>query len=172
MRPTTPEPEIIPPGKSSAREQDVLSDEFLSRLASLLDDIFRIPGTSIRFGLDPLVGLIPGIGDFLTGAASFLIILAAWQRKLPRVTVARMVANVIIDTLIGCIPVAGDVFDAAWKSNRMNMALLQRSSGATARRQSWKDWAFLVALLFALAFVVIVPIAVLTLIFHALWERR
>ena len=76
------EPEIIPPRRTRA---PVITDEQLEHLASLLDDIFRIPGTGIRFGLDPLIGLVPGLGDFITGAMSFLIIYGAWQRGLPRV---------------------------------------------------------------------------------------
>jgi hypothetical protein len=172
MRPDISEPEIIPPSKPNGRENSGLSDEALSRLATLLDDLFRIPGTSFRFGLDPLIGLIPGIGDLVTGAASFLIIFTAWQRQLPRVTVARMVANVVLDTLVGSVPVAGDLFDAAWKSNRKNMVLLQRSSLPAARRQSWKDWLFLGALVLAVACAIAIPIALLTLAFHALWERR
>jgi hypothetical protein len=172
MRRDVSEPEIIPPGQSIPRQGSGLSDETLSMLASLLDDLFRIPGTSIRFGLDPLIGLIPGVGDLITGAASFLIIFAAWQRGIPQVTVARMVANVVLDTLVGSVPIAGDLFDAAWKSNRKNLVLLQRSSSPAARHQSWKDWLFLAGLLLALAFVIVVPIALITLAFHALWERR
>ena len=170
-----PEPEIIPPGGASRAEQNEgtgLSDSTLSMLASLLDDLFRIPGTSLRFGLDPLIGLIPGLGDLITGAASFLIILAGWQRGIPRVTLTRMVANVVIDTLVGSVPLAGDVFDAAWKSNRKNLTLLQRASTPAAPRQTWKDRLFLAAIVIALALVIIVPIALITLAFHAFWEHR
>ncbi|ABF41151.1 hypothetical protein Acid345_2150 [Candidatus Koribacter versatilis Ellin345] len=172
MRSQMPEPEIIPPGESPRPHRDMLSDETLALLASLLDDLFRIPGTPIRFGLDPLIGLLPGVGDLITGAASFLIILAGWQRNLPRVTLVRMVTNVVIDTLVGSIPVAGDMFDVAWKSNRKNLTLLQRSSASASRRQTWKDWAFLLGIVFALATVIVVPIVIVTLLFHALWERH
>ena len=167
-----PEPEIIPPGARPRSQSSGLSDSTLSLLASLLDDIFRIPGTSFRFGLDPLIGLIPGLGDLLTGAASFLIILAGWQRGIPRVTLTRMVANVVIDTLVGSVPVLGDLFDAAWKSNSMNLALLQRASAPSQPRQSWRDWLFLLVIVVSLALVIVVPIALITLAFHAFWEHR
>ncbi len=172
MRSRMPEPEIIPPGESPRERSEGLSDDTLAFLASLLDDLFRVPGTPIRFGLDPIIGLIPGIGDLITGAASFLIIFTAWQRGLPRVTVTRMVTNVVIDTLVGSVPVAGDMFDVAWKSNRKNLTLLQRASVPGKRSQSWKDWLFLFGIVLALATVIVVPIALVTLAFHALWERR
>ena len=75
------EPEILPPRRVPARG---LSDEQLDHLAGVLDDIFHIPGTKIRFGLDPIVGLVPGLGDIISGLLSFLIVFAAWQRGLPR----------------------------------------------------------------------------------------
>jgi hypothetical protein len=161
------EPEIIPP-RGRAKSAEGLDDATLNLLASLLDDIFKIPGTSIRFGLDPLVGLVPGIGDLLTGAASFLIIFSAWQRQLPRVTVARMMANVAIDTLVGAIPLVGDAFDAAWKSNRKNLNLLQRATTDTSRHQGWRDWLFLAGLIALMLVLIAIPIAVLWLILHIL----
>src|SRR5437868_2240561 len=114
------EPEIIPPTPPRQpwrAHVPVITDEQLEHLASLLDDIFRIPGTPFRFALDPLIGLVPGLGDFITGAMSFLIIHGAWQRGLPHVTMMRMFVNISIDTLVGNIPIGGDLFDAAWKSN-------------------------------------------------------
>lgn len=161
------EPEIIPPGRG-ARDVEGLDDTTLSLLASLLDDIFRIPGTSIRFGLDPLIGLVPGIGDLLTGAASFLIIFSAWQRQLPKVTVARMMANVAIDTLVGSIPFFGDAFDVAWKSNRKNLTLLQRATMDTSRRQGWRDWLFLAGLISLMLLLIAVPILALWFAIHLL----
>src|SRR6202022_49171 len=76
--------------------QRVATDEHLDTIASVLDDIFRIPGTHIRFGLDAIIGWIPGIGDAAAGIASFLIIFAAWRRGTPGVTLTRMVANVVL----------------------------------------------------------------------------
>jgi Domain of unknown function (DUF4112) len=168
MYPKAAEPEIIPPRHAAKGELRALDDETLAMLASLLDDVFRIPGTGIRFGLDPLIGLIPGIGDLLSGMASFLIILAAWQRQLSRATIARMVANVAIDTVFGVIPVAGDAFDAAWKSNRKNFTLLQRASREDWRRQRWHDWLFLAGVGVVLLVLISVPIVVLYLLVHAL----
>jgi hypothetical protein len=95
-------------------------------LAKLLDRAFRIPGTKITFGLDPILGLIPGGGD-LAGAvfSSWLIMLGA-RMGLPRHILVRMVANVAIDTVAGSVPLIGDLFDVAWKSNTKNLELLEQ----------------------------------------------
>ena len=90
--------------------RQLASNEHLDYIAALLDDIFRIPGTKIRFGLDALIGWVPGIGDAMTGIASFLIVFASWRRGAKAVTLVRMVANVVLETAIGAVPVAGDVF--------------------------------------------------------------
>ncbi len=128
------EPEILrPPVRGSAA---LFSDENLDMLSHVLDDFLRIPGTSIRFGLDGIIGLIPGIGDILGAMASWIIILAAWLRGVPKVTLARMLANVAIETIVGTIPVLGDAFDIAWKANRRNFALLQRATGDLAAAQT------------------------------------
>lgn len=161
-----PEPEIIPPGQFSRRELSSLDDETLHRIATLLDEAFQIPGTSFRFGLDPLIGLVPGIGDLISGLASFLIIHAAWQRRLPKATLARMVSNVAVDTVVGSIPVLGDAFDAAWKSNRKNVILLQRESSNLSRSQSWRDWLFLLGIAVVLLLLTAIPIALLWLVVH------
>ena len=95
-------------------------DSTLHRLEILLDEAFRIPGTGIRFGLDGIIGLIPGLGDVVAGLLSLIIPLAAWIRGVPYVTLARMAANLAIGVLVGSIPIFGDVFDIAWKANRRN----------------------------------------------------
>jgi len=95
-------------------------------LAKLLDNSISIPGTPWKIGFDPLVGLIPGIGDLIGAVLSGYIILEAVRADVSSFTLARMLANVGIDTLLGAVPVVGDVFDAAWKSNTMNVALLER----------------------------------------------
>src|SRR5919108_6041955 len=132
-----PEPVIIPPGEYRRVRRDTLSnDEALDQLAGVLDDIFQIPGTRIRFGLDALLGLIPGLGDAISGATSMLIIVAAWRRGLPRITLARMFANVAVDSLLGAMPIFGDMFDVWWKANRMNLKLL-RLAEAESHRRRW-----------------------------------
>lgn len=98
----------------------------LRQLARFLDTAVRIPGTNIRFGLDALVGLIPGVGDVTTGLASVFVILSAAQMGVPPAVLARMVLNVAVDTGIGVIPLVGDFFDVAWKSNSRNVALLEQ----------------------------------------------
>jgi hypothetical protein len=155
-----PEPEIIPPDKTPQRGGKI-TDEQLDYLAGLLDDIFRIPGTGIRFGLDPLLGLVPGLGDALSGLVSLLLVYSGWQRRLPRVTLARMVANIAIDTLVGTVPVLGDAFDVAWKANRKNYQLLARTRTRSGRAQSWRDWLFLAGLVAMVVALLAAPIIVL-----------
>lgn len=98
----------------------------LRQLARFLDAAVRIPGTNIRFGLDPLVGLIPGVGDVTTGLASVFVILSAARIGVPAPVLARMVANVAIDSAIGVIPLLGDIFDVGWKANTRNVALAEQ----------------------------------------------
>jgi Domain of unknown function (DUF4112) len=140
--------------------RQLASNEHLDYVAALLDDIFRIPGTKIRFGLDALIGWVPGVGDAMTGIASFLIVFASWRRGAKAVTLVRMVANVLLETAIGAIPVAGDVFHIVWKANRRNYRLLLREKeepGANTKR----DWMFLAVLLFAVIAAAVIPIAIL-----------
>ncbi len=140
--------------------RQLASNEHLDYIAALLDDIFRIPGTQIRFGLDALIGWVPGIGDALAGIASFLIVFAAWRRGVQAVTLVRMIANVLLETTLGAIPVAGDVFHIFWKANRRNYRLLIREKeepGANTRL----DWMFLAIILFTVIAAAAIPIAIL-----------
>ena len=137
----------------------VFRDETLRKLEFLLDEALRIPGTQIRFGLDAIVGLVPGIGDVLAGLFSLVIPLAAWVRGAPYVTLVRMAANLGIGVLVGSIPILGDAFDVVWKVNRRNYRLLTRHLGEP-RRHTWRDWAFLLALAAILGLVFAIPVVV------------
>jgi hypothetical protein len=140
--------------------RQVTSNEHLDYIAALLDDIFRIPGTKIRFGLDALIGWIPGIGDAMTGIASFLIVFASWRRGVPKITLVRMIANVLLETMIGAIPVAGDIFHIVWKANRRNYRLLIREKEQPGSNSA-KDWMFLSIILIAVVAAAGIPIAIL-----------
>ena len=96
----------------------------MDALARLLDTAFVVPGTRIRFGMDGLIGLVPGIGDAVTTALSLFIVYEAHQLGAPRHMLVRMLGNVALDGVLGSVPVAGDVFDVMWKANRRNMRLL------------------------------------------------
>lgn len=95
-------------------------------IARLLDTAIPIPGTSMRLGIDPLLGLVPGLGDVAGAAMSGYVVLTAVRLGAPRFLVARMVGNVALDTLVGTVPLLGDLFDAGWKANTRNVALLDR----------------------------------------------
>jgi len=136
------------------------ADENLDLLAHVLDDCFRLPGTSIRFGLDGIIGLIPGLGDILAGLASCIIIVAAWFRGVPYVALVRMVVNVGVDVLVGAIPIAGDAFDIAWKANRRNYALMTRHL-RQPRKHTWKDYVFLICMAAVLLAIFILPVIVI-----------
>jgi Domain of unknown function (DUF4112) len=97
----------------------------VARLAYWLDDRFRIPGTRLRLGLDGLLGLIPGIGDTATALIASYIVLEAGRLGVPKRTLARMIANVGFDYIIGLVPLLGDLGDIAWKANRRNAHILR-----------------------------------------------
>lgn len=101
----------------------------LETLANLLDTALVVPGTNIRFGLDALVGLIPGIGDVLTTATSLYIVHEAYQLGAPKRLLVRMLGNVAVDGFVGAFPLVGDVFDTFWRANRRNVALLRGRFG-------------------------------------------
>lgn len=99
---------------------------FLDRLAHWLDDRFAVPGTNIRFGIEGLLGLIPGIGDTATSLISLYLVAEARRLGAPRRMIALMLFHVLLDWLIGLIPLVGDIFDIAYKANRRNIELLKR----------------------------------------------
>jgi len=107
-------------------EQDLRT---LSRLAGLMDDRFRIPGTPIRFGLDGIIGLIPGLGDGMGALISLLIVAMACKHGMTFGLALRMLGNIVLDVILGAVPLAGDLFDFAWKANRRNIRLLYRHHG-------------------------------------------
>jgi hypothetical protein len=148
---------IVQPADRWNRGAWLFRDRTLQGIAYLLDEAFRIPGTRIRFGIDGIIGLVPGIGDVLAGILSLVIPLAAWIRGVPYVTLFRMAVNLGIGVLVGTIPVFGDAFDIAWKANRRNYRLLTRHLGEP-RRHTWKDWAFLALIAGALGFIFALPV--------------
>ena len=171
---------IGPPDQHSVKGQAVASgrwargswlfrDETLQRLEILLDEAFRIPFTRIRFGIDGIIGLVPGLGDVLAGLLSLVIPIAAWIRGVPYITLLRMGVNVGVGVLVGSIPVLGDAFDIGWKPNRRNYLLLQRHLGEP-RRHTWKDWVFLA--LFACVLLVIFAIPIVVVIWLLVWLNR
>ena len=148
----------------------------LSALRSLknwLDEAFRVPGTELRFGWDPVIGLVPWVGDLLTAFMSGAIVLQAHKMRLPRVVQLRMLGNVAIDLVAGAIPVVGDAADFFWKSNKKNFTLLEQHA-YEVRPPSPGDWLFVSAILLAILAVALVPLAVVYWLGSALfgqWRR-
>jgi hypothetical protein len=104
--------------------------EWARRLAKLLDSAITIPGTDVKIGLDPILGLVlPELGDALTAAVSLALLGVALRERVPKVVVARMLLNIAFDALMGAIPVLGDVFDFAFRANDKNLALIERHRG-------------------------------------------
>jgi Domain of unknown function (DUF4112) len=128
-------------------------EKSLDRLGWLMDDLFRVPLLGWRFGLDALIGLIPAFGDTTTSLVSFYILASAVRYRVPKITLLRMGLNIGIDYLVGSLPVVGDLFDAWWKSNQMNVELLKQRatvSAAAARKGRISDWLFVGTLILCL----------------------
>src|SRR6185295_11353746 len=129
----------------AARKQPATVDPGLERLGWLMDDLFRIPVLGWRFGLDAIIGLVPALGDTTTSLVSLYILASAVRYRVPKITLLRMGVNIAIDYVLGSVPVVGDLFDAYWKSNKMNVELLKRraaGSAIEAEKGRASDWLF------------------------------
>jgi hypothetical protein len=132
----------------------------LRRWAVLLDSWFRVPGTRIRFGLDAIMGLVPGIGDLSTPVFAGMILLQAVRMRLPLVVQARMVLNAGIDMLLGLVPVLGDLVDVTWKANLRNLALLERHARPGVPPAP-SDYTFVAVCLVLLALIALTPLVLI-----------
>ena len=144
-RPDALTPEVIDP-----RIADV------EALARWLDYAFELPG-GFRFGIAGIVGLIPGIGDVIDALISLYIVIRAMQLRIPRVSIARMLVNIGIESLAGAVPFAGDLFDVVFKANRRNYRLLKRSL-ADRGRESTRDWVFMIVMLMLALAAIALPV--------------
>lgn len=151
---------------SSPYDQRTVGLQALRRWAVLLDSAFRIPGTGIRFGLDAIIGLIPGIGDMSTPVFAALLLVQGVRMRLPLVVQARMVLNAGIDLLVGLVPLLGDLADIGWKANLRNLALLERHA-RPGLPPSRGDYIFVGMFLAVLLLIALVP---LVLIGWLLWR--
>ena len=133
----------------------------LRRISKLLDNAIAIPGTKFRFGLDPILGLLPGGGDTITGGISAYIVVEAARMGVPREVLGKMVGNILIDSFAGTIPVIGDLFDVGWKSNAKNIELLEKHLDLTEFNEgdrptrTLSDRLFIVGLILLLILIVV-----------------
>lgn len=135
-----------------------------------LDSRYRVPGTSIRFGWDPILGVIPWAGDVVTALFACALVFQAHQMRLPKVVQLRMLMNVGIDVLIGIVPFAGDIADVFWKANSRNMAILE-AHAARPQPATAGDWLFVAGVIVLLLLVALVPVAVLYWLLHVVLNR-
>jgi hypothetical protein len=142
--------------KAGAKETEkaAYNDRLSENLAWLMDSSIQIGPVS--FGLDGLIGLIPGLGDVATSIVSAVIIVRAIQHGVHRAAIIRMLLNVGLDTLLGMIPLAGDIFDLTFKSNVRNLEIYREA--VSGSRNSSKDWAFIVVVVLVLLALMILPI--------------
>ena len=152
-------------------QQSASSLKRLRQLSHLLDNAIPIPGTGVRFGLDPILGLLPGGGDMASGLMSIYIVFEGARMGLPAATIGRMGFNIVLDLLTGTLPVLGDLFDVAWKANSRNVTLLERHlAEPTPSRAS--DRIFAAVVIGALLALVIGMAALSVWLITSLWNLR
>lgn len=155
--------EVLPPEKKAG---DPELEPLFRWLSVFMDNLIRIPGTQFRIGLDPILGLIPGIGDTGSALISAVALIQGARAGLPKIVLARMSMNVLINQVVGTVPVFGDVFSAWFKSNERNYHLLQKHGGK--RHQSTSgDWAFVVGTVVALALITLAGLYLTVWLFRA-----
>jgi hypothetical protein len=131
--------------------------ELLRQWARIFDSQFRIPGTDIRFGIDPLLGLVPGVGDLASPILSMFMIWHGVKLRVPKIVIARMMLNALIDAGVGAIPLVGDLFDFGWKATAWNLALLERHA-MPGRGATSSDYVFVIFCCVVLAAAALLPI--------------
>lgn len=136
-------PEPSPLARAPGR--DVAVPDWARRLSGLLDSALTIPGTNVKIGLDPILGLLlPELGDALTAAVSLTLLTVAYRERVPKLVLVRMLVNIALDALLGAVPLLGDVFDFAFRANDKNLALIERHRGDPSRPASAGDLAVVV----------------------------
>jgi hypothetical protein len=156
------------------RHAPVEIEQSLDQLSRWMDGVFRVPGTTWRFGLDAIVGLIPGIGDTATTIVSFYILAAGVRYRVSKATLLRMGLNIAVDYIFGAIPILGDLFDAGWKSNQKNVELLRRRATVTAaeaRSGRLSDWLFVGLVMLCLLALLVGSITILWFILRFLADQ-
>ena len=128
----------------------------LRRVSELLDSAFVVPGTTYRIGLDPIIGLVPWIGDLVSPAFTVALLWQARDVRIPKVVLLRMIFNAAIDALIGTVPIVGDLFDFGFKANQMNFALLEKHA-YEEHRASAGDWLFVLLMIVLVVLLAAVP---------------
>lgn len=166
--------ELAPRRGQPVQKRAVEIEESLTQISRWMDGLFRIPGVGWKFGLDALVGLIPGVGDTATTLVSLYILAAGVRYRVPKVTLLRMGFNIGIDYLLGSVPVVGDLFDVVWKSNQMNVELLRQRatvSADEAKSGRLSDWLF-VSMIILILLVLLFGSIALSLYLLSLIVRR
>ena len=128
---------VVRPGETDRTRENV------RQLSRLLDTAFEIPGTRYRIGFDPLIGLIPVLGDLISMAIGSYIVMSAARSGVPRTVVMRMLVNMGIDVALGAVPFVGDLLDVAWKSNAKNARLFEQAMDDPKRAGRSSFWALL-----------------------------
>lgn len=131
---------MSPSPRLSVTTHPIASIKRLRKFSHLLDNALPIPGTTYRIGLDPILGLLPGAGDFVGTALSAYIVIEAARLGVPRAALGRMVFNILLEGLVGAIPVLGDLFDFAWKANTKNIALLEAHLDVPHKSEKANKW--------------------------------
>ena len=155
--------EVLPPEEKRKREG---LEPLFKWLALIMDEFLRVPGTQFRFGLDPLIGLVPGIGDTGSALVSAFALIQAVRLGVPKILLARMSINILINEIIGIVPIVGDAFSFWFKSNARNYQIIKEHLGAP-RVSRRSDWIFVIAVLALLAAIVCCGLVVSFLCF---WE--
>jgi hypothetical protein len=131
--------------------------ETVRRWARVFDSAFRIPGTQIRFGVDPLLGLFPGLGDLVSPVFSVVLLWHGARLRVPKIVLIRMVFNALIDVAVGAIPGLGDLFDFAWKANTWNLALIEKHA-MPGQRATSADYVFVILCALVVAAAALIPL--------------
>ena len=148
--------EVLPPEEKNKRAR---LEPLFRWVAIVMDELIAFPNSKFKFGLDPLIGLIPGIGDTASAIVSALVLIQAARRGLPKILLARMSLNILINEAIGIVPILGDAFSFWFKSNARNYDLLRKHAD-TPGRSTRSDWIFVALVLSTLGAILIVSLAV------------
>jgi hypothetical protein len=156
--------EVLPPEEKRKRQG---LEPLFKWIAFIMDEVVRVPGTQFRFGLDPVIGLIPGIGDTSSALVSAFALIQAVRLGVPKILLTRMALNILVNEVIGVVPVVGDAFSFWFKSNARNYEIIKTHRlGPSGPRRS--DWLFVIGILVVLFAVVCVGLAISFLILGAM----